>query len=74
MQPLMPVKKIGETCPIGYLSSNGYCMPISNKSDAAIPVYSDKAIETAHADFGIMQVLFDYKSNKTFAIPMITSM
>ena len=75
VQPLMPVKKIVETCPIGYLSSNGYCMPISNKSDAAIPVYGDKAIGNCPRGFRYNAGYFlTTKSNKTFAIPMITSM
>ena len=75
VQPLVPVKKKKKTCPFGYLSSNGYCIPISDRSDAVIQVYSDKSIGNCPRGFRYNAgYCLTNRANKTFAIPMITSM
>ena len=75
LQPVIPIKKIGNACPIGYLSSNGYCVPTSNRSAGVIPIYGERSIGSCPRGFrSNVGYCLSTKTNKTMAIPMISSM
>ena len=44
-QPLVPVIKVNKKCPQGFLSSGGYCIPSSAKTNPVIPIYDGKKVE-----------------------------
>ena len=73
IQPVIPVAKVGERCPIAFLPSQGYCLPISKTSRAVIPTQGQIAADACPLGFrninGYCQML---STVKYFAIPMIT--
>ena len=38
-QPVLPVIKINDKCPLGFQSSNGYCIPNNSRVQGVISIY-----------------------------------
>ena len=71
-QPLIPVVKVGNNCPIGFSSSNGYCIPNNSKIRGVIPIFNGLLPESCPIGYRINNGYCQTTKNlKTNYIPLI---
>ena len=74
-QPLQPIKQVGDRCPLGFLASQGYCIPLSDSVPGVIPIYGDYLTENCPRGYrnnnGYCQAL---PAGKSVGLPLLTSL
>ena len=75
IQPVGPVLKVGNECPIGYNDSNSYCIPrlTNGSSKGIIPNYSNIPFKKCPLGYKLNRgYCLSTKNNKRHAIPKLT--